>query len=59
MIKEHCCSILFTKLQSKLKVVFINFQTLFDIFKSLIALDVRLKQNQQQLFSSIISIKHN
>ena len=39
--------------------MFINFQILPDIFKSLIALGVRLKQNQWQLFSSIISIKHN
>ena len=39
--------------------MFINFQTLSDIFKSLIALSVRLKQSQWQLFSSIISIKHS
>ena len=46
MMKKHCYSILFMKLQSELKVVFINFQILPDIFKSLIALSVRLKQNQ-------------
>ena len=43
MIKKHCCSILFTKLWFKLKIVFINFQTLPDTFKSLIALSAKLK----------------
>ena len=57
--EKHHYNTLFIKLQLKLKVAFINFQTLPDIFKSLIALSVRLKQNQQQLFSSITSIKHN
>ena len=37
--------------------MFINFQTLSDIFESLVALNVRLKQNQQQLSDSAISIK--
>ena len=57
MIKKHYYNILFTKLQSELKVAFINFQTLPDTFKSLIALSARLKQNQQQLFSSAILTK--
>ena len=57
MTEEHYCSILFMKLQPELKIAFINFQTLSDTFKSLIALDVRLEQNQWQLSSSIISIK--
>ena len=59
IMKEHCCSTLFTKLWPKLKVVFTNFQTLPDIFKSLVALGVKLKQNQQQLFSSITSTKYS
>ena len=59
MMKKHCCNILFTKLQSELKIVLINFQTLSDIFENLIALGVRLKQNQQQLSDSITLIKHS
>ena len=46
MMKKHHHSILFTKLQSELKIAFINFQILSDIFKNLVALNVRLKQNQ-------------
>ena len=46
MTEEHYCSILFTKLWLKLRVVLINFQILSDIFESLVALSVRLKQNQ-------------
>ena len=59
MTEEHCCSTLFTKLQFELRVALINFQILPDIFKSLIALNVWLKQNQWQLFSSTTSIKHS
>ena len=44
--KEHHYSILFTKLWPELKVVLTNFQTLPDIFESLVALGARLKQNQ-------------
>ena len=47
MMKEHCYSILFTKLWPELRVVFINFQTLPDTFESLVVLGVRLEQNQQ------------
>ena len=47
MTEEHYYSILFTKLQSELRIMLINFQTLPDIFKSLVALGARLKQNQQ------------
>ena len=50
---------MFTKLWFELRIVFINFQILSDTFKSLVALSTRLKQNQQQLFSSAILIKHN
>ena len=39
--------------------MFTNFQTLPDIFESLVALGARLKQNQQQLFSSTISTEHS
>ena len=59
MMKKHHHSTLFTKLQPELRIAFINFQTLSDIFESLVALSVRLEQNQQQLSSSIISIKHS
>ena len=59
IIKKHCYSILFIKLQFKLKVTFTNFQTLLNIFESLIALSVRLKQNQQQLSDNAISIKYS
>ena len=44
--EKHCCNILFIKLQFKLKIVLINFQTLSNIFESLIALNAKLKQNQ-------------
>ena len=47
------------KLQLKLRVVLINFQTLPDTFKSLVALGARLEQNQWQLSSSATSTKHN
>ena len=47
------------KLWLKLKIMFINFQTLPDIFENLIALNARLKQNQWQLFSSTTLIKHS
>ena len=57
MMEKHCCSILFMKLWSELRVVLINFQTLSDTFESLVVLNVRLKQNQWQLSSSTISIK--
>ena len=57
MMKKHCCSTLFTKLQPELRVVFINFQTLPDTFESLVALSARLKQNQWQLPGSAILIK--
>ena len=57
MTEEHCHSTLFTKLQPELRIALINFQTLPDTFKSLVALGVWLKQNQQQLFSSTTSIK--
>ena len=57
MIEKHCCSTLFIKLQSELKIMLINFQILPDIFKSLVALNARLKQNQCQLSSSATSIK--
>ena len=50
---------MFTKLQFKLKIAFINFQTLPNTFESLIALGARLKQNQQQLSTSVTSIKHS
>ena len=59
MTEKYHHSILFTKLQPKLKVALINFQILPNIFESLIALGVRLKQNQQQLFSSTTSTKHS
>ena len=59
IMKKHCCSTLFTKLWSELKVVFINFQILSDIFKSLVALSIRLEQNQWQLSGNITLIKHN
>ena len=59
MTEEHHHSILFTKLQPELKIVFINFQILPDTFESLVALNVRLEQNQQQLSSSITLIKYN
>ena len=59
MMKKHYHSTLFTKLQSKLKVVFINFQTLPDTFESLVALSTRLEQNQRQLLSSATSTKHS
>ena len=58
-MKKHCHSTLFTKLQSELRVVLTNFQILSDIFESLVALGVRLEQNQHQLFSSAILIKHS
>ena len=59
MTEKHCYSILFIKLQFELKIVLINFQILFDIFKSLVALGARLEQNQQQLSGSATLIKHN
>ena len=59
MMKEHHYSILFTKLQSELRIAFTNFQTLPDTFKSLVALSVRLEQNQWQLFSSTTLTKCN
>ena len=59
MMEEHYHSTLFIKLQSELRVALINFQTLSNIFESLIALGVRLEQNQWQLPSSATSIKHS
>ena len=58
-MKKHYHSSLFIKLQSELKIVFINFQILSDIFENLVALSVKLKQNQWQLSGSVISTKHN
>ena len=57
--KKHCHSTLFMKLQSKLKIALTNFQTLPDTFESLVALNTRLKQNQQQLSGNATSIKHS
>ena len=44
-------------MQSELKIAFINFQTLPDIFESLVALGARLEQNQWQLPDSATLIK--
>ena len=59
MTEKHYHSILFMKLQPKLRVAFTNFQILPDTFESLIALGVRLEQNQWQLSSSTTLTKHS
>ena len=59
MTEKHYYSTLFIKLQFELKITLTNFQTLPDIFESLVALSIRLEQNQQQLPGSATLIKYS